>query len=70
RSIFCVHLIQDLLSLGGYYNINKDENIRINVPGTVSKKNWTAVLPLSLEEMLSMPINNEIMEINLKTDRI
>ncbi|MCX7698047.1 MAG: 4-alpha-glucanotransferase, partial [Candidatus Goldbacteria bacterium] len=46
RSIFCVHLIQDLLSLGGYYNINKDENIRINVPGTVSKKNWTAVLPL------------------------
>jgi 4-alpha-glucanotransferase len=68
-SIFCIQLIQDLLSLGNYYNI-KDKNIRINVPGTFSDKNWSTVLPVSLDEMLNASINNEIKEINNKTDRI
>jgi 4-alpha-glucanotransferase len=68
RSVFCVQLIQDLLSLGDYYN-NKSENIRINTPGTFSKQNWSVVLPLSLDDLLALPINKEIKDINLRTER-
>lgn len=69
-SVFCIQLIQDLLSIGDYYKMNDAQNMRINVPGTFSKKNWSIVLPVSLEELMDSPINDEIKDINSKTERV
>ena len=33
---------------------------RVNLPGTVGPKNWSCVLPLTLEEMLALPLNASI----------
>ncbi|HPD18957.1 MAG TPA: 4-alpha-glucanotransferase, partial [Candidatus Goldiibacteriota bacterium] len=68
RSIYCIQLIQDWLSIGNYYDVDK-KNMRINVPGTFSEKNWSVVLPVSLDELLSSPVNDIIKEINSKTER-
>jgi 4-alpha-glucanotransferase len=69
RSIYCIQLIQDWLSIGDYYNSDNTENMRINVPGTFSKKNWSSVLPVSLDELLASPVNDVIKQINSKTER-
>lgn len=68
-SIFSIQLLGDWLSLGCL----KDYDIwefRINFPGTISDKNWSLVMPLSLEDMLGFPINSIIRDINLKAGRI
>lgn len=70
RSIFCIQLMQDWLSMGYYYDVNERNNMRINVPSTFSKKNWSIVLPVSLDALLGDSINNDILKINSMTDRI
>jgi len=70
KSIFCIQIIQDWLCLGDYYDFNQGENMRVNVPGTFTKKNWSVVLPVSLDNLLGSPVNEIIMAINSKTDRI
>ncbi|MCS6983999.1 MAG: 4-alpha-glucanotransferase [Leptospiraceae bacterium] len=45
---------QDLLAMTDlFYGISPQEE-RINVPGTVSEKNWTYRLPLTLEELMRL----------------
>ena len=68
-SIFSVQLLQDWLALGG---ISKGNlwNFRINFPGTLEDRNWTLVLPLSLEEINRLEINGKIKEINAAAGRI
>ena len=43
---------------------------RINKPGTISKKNFSLRLPISLEKLLVHPINNQIREIISRAGRI
>ena len=70
NSIFSIQLIQEYLGL--------DENLlakmkrwsyRINIPGSVSYKNWSLLLPLSLEEMLDLDINNGVKDILVNSGR-
>ncbi|MDD5097984.1 MAG: 4-alpha-glucanotransferase [Candidatus Omnitrophica bacterium] len=69
RSVFCVNSIQDYLSLA---NIFKGDpyQYRVNVPGTISAKNWSLELPISLEELLRHPINKKIRKMIVDSGRI
>ncbi len=61
--IFSIQLIQDYLDLDQLYEVDPWEN-RINFPGTLSEKNWTLVLQLSLDDILVLPINSVLKSIN------
>ncbi len=69
NSIFCINLLFDWLSLSGIFSDDCWQR-RINFPGTISEKNWSYVMPISLEEMLNLEANREIKEINKKSNRI
>ena len=69
-SIYCVNLMQDLMSLGDYFDSMNKEDMRVNLPGTISNKNWSNVLPLPLEEFMDMEINGEIHKINKDANRV
>jgi len=68
-SIFCINLLFDWLSFSDIFSDDCWMR-RINFPGTLSKDNWSYVMPFSIEEMLNLKINSEIKEINIKTNRI
>jgi 4-alpha-glucanotransferase len=68
-SIFSIQLIQDWLALGGVSKGDSWEE-RINFPGVMSARNWSYVLPVSLEKMISLPLNREIKSINAQAGRI
>ncbi|MBI1976505.1 MAG: 4-alpha-glucanotransferase [Candidatus Omnitrophica bacterium] len=68
-SIFSIQLLQDWLSLGELMKENPWE-FRVNFPGTMNDKNWSVVMPVSLEEMQTLSINKEIKRINHETNRI
>jgi 4-alpha-glucanotransferase len=59
RAIFCINSIGDYLSLADIFK-GDPYQYRVNVPGTISPKNWSLRLPLSLEEMLKHPVNEQI----------
>ncbi len=67
-SIFSIQLIHDWLSLDSLFDFDPWE-LRINFPGTISDKNWSIVVPISLEDMLQLPINEVIKNINKETER-
>jgi 4-alpha-glucanotransferase len=59
RSIFVINLITDWLYLEDKFK--EDPYVyRFNTPGTVNDKNWSLVLPVSLEELLAQPANSDI----------
>ncbi len=62
-SIFSIQLLQDWLALDDLFKEDPWE-VRINFPGTVSEKNWSIVMPVSLEEMKKLSMNKEIKKIN------
>ena len=68
-SIFTTQLLQDWFALDEFPECG-DWGFRINFPGTLSDKNWSIVMPLSLEEMLKLPINKTIKSINKNAGRI
>ena len=59
RSIFCIELLTDYLYMARVFDSNPYEN-RINKPGTVSKTNWSLVVPISLEGLLKHKIGSKI----------
>lgn len=70
-SVFCIQLLMEYLYL--------DKNIlekysgwedRINFPGTVGNKNWSFVIPVSLEELMQLDVNEKIKAINQNSGRI
>jgi 4-alpha-glucanotransferase len=68
-SIFSVQLLQEWLSLDG--SLFSDlGNFRINFPGTTSDRNWSAVMPVSLEKINTLEINETIRHLNEQTGRI
>lgn len=70
KSIFSIQNIFDFLSLGNYFENTDKWDLRINTPGIISSKNWNLLIPIKLEKLLNEKINDEIKEINTKTERI
>jgi len=69
-SIFCVQLLQEYLSLDeNFLRKIEEKSFRINFPGVVNDENWTAVLPIELENMCNLQINSEIKRMNLSNGR-
>jgi len=69
-SIFSIQLLQDWLATGEVFSNTDAREYRINRPGTVSDKNWSIVLPLSLEALLKLEVNQTIRDIIKRTARI
>lgn len=59
KSIFVINTLIDWLYLGEIFP-GDPYQVRMNTPGTISEKNWSVVMPLSLEELLRHKINKEI----------
>lgn len=70
NSIFCILLIFEWLFLNDLLDIKEPWQYRFNTPGTISKKNWSLRMPISLEDLLDHPITNQIRKILQKTQRI
>ena len=68
-SIFSIQLLGDWLSLGDFFQ-EDSLNFRVNFPGTMNDRNWSVVMPLSLEEMQKLAINKEIRRMNHEAGRI
>lgn len=69
-SIFSIQLLAEYL----YLDKNILENYsgryqRINTPGTVDGSNWSITLPVSLEELMKLEINEMIKQINIQSGR-
>ncbi len=69
KSVFSVQLLQDYLSLGDYFDDWDLKNTRANVPGSVDDKNWSIVMPVSLEDLLEAGINATIKKIHVESGR-
>ena len=68
-AIFSIHSITDWLGLAGILK-GYPYCYRINVPGTVSPQNWSLRLPITLEALLSHPVNEKILAMNQAAGRI
>ena len=71
NSILSIQLLQDYLSLdqGLLTKIGKYK-YRINTPGSISRNNWSQLLPLSLEELSTLGINTDLKQLLTDTARI
>ena len=45
-------------------------NYRLNTPGSVTRDNWSLILPVSLERLLELEINDSIKTLVSDTGRI
>ena len=68
RAIFCIHSIRDLLGLSDVFK-GDPYQYRVNVPGTISPKNWSLRLPISLEELLRHPLSRQIRKMIVDSGR-
>jgi len=66
---FCINSIIDYLGMADVFK-GDPYQYRINVPGTISPKNWSLRLPLSLEKLLAHPLNKQIYKMISGSDRI
>ena len=69
QAIFCINSITDYLGLANIFK-NDPYEYRLNVPGTISPKNWSLKLPIRLEELLAHPLNNQIHKMIVDSGRI
>jgi len=69
RAVFCINTIVDWLYLTGSFK-GEPYQYRTNTPGTVSEKNWSMVLPLSLEKLQEHKVNAEIKSLIASSGRI
>jgi len=67
--IFTSLLLQDWLAVDTLFDFDPWE-ARINFPGTVNDRNWTLAIPMPLEDIVEMPVNNVIQEILKQDGRI
>jgi len=67
-AIFCINTIVDWLYPAGVFEGNPYQ-WRINTPGTISPKNWSLRLPISLEKLLGHPINRQIRKMITDSNR-
>jgi 4-alpha-glucanotransferase len=69
NAAFCVNTIIDWLYPAGIFK-GDPYQYRINTPGTISPKNWSLTLPLSLEELLKHKATKEIRALIAYSKRI
>ena len=69
RSVYCVNLLMDWLFLTDKLE-GDPYPYRINTPGVTGTRNWSLVLPLSLEDLLASDLCNKMREIIESSDRI
>ncbi|MCX5701072.1 MAG: 4-alpha-glucanotransferase [Candidatus Omnitrophica bacterium] len=67
-SLFAINTIFDLLYLGDILK-NDAYEYRINTPGTISDKNWSLLIPLSIEELRNHKINKTIRDMAKSSGR-
>jgi 4-alpha-glucanotransferase len=68
-AIFCINTLIDYLYLADVFKGNPYQ-YRINTPGTISDKNWSLVIPISLEELLKHRVTKEIRKMIVSSGRI
>ena len=68
-AIFCIQLITDWLYLADIFK-GDSYQYRVNTPGTISDKNWSQVLPLSLEKLLKHKVTKQIRKMIADSGRI
>jgi 4-alpha-glucanotransferase len=67
-SVLAIHLLPDWLSVSELWN--EDPWLyRVNVPGTTTPDNWSITLPVSLEELMDLPVNDVIRSLNRAAGR-
>ena len=59
QAIFCINTLIDWLYLNDIFKGDPYSN-RLNTPGTISEKNWSKTLPVSLEELLKHKVSSQI----------
>jgi 4-alpha-glucanotransferase len=69
NAVFCINTIIDWLYLSDVFK-GDPYQFRTNTPGTISDKNWSLVLPLSLEELLEHSLSGKIRQMNAAAKRI
>lgn len=67
-AIFCINTIVDWLYLSDVFK-GDPYQYRINFPGTISEKNWSLTIPLSLEKLFDSSINKEIKSMIISSGR-
>jgi 4-alpha-glucanotransferase len=71
NSIFSIQLMHEYLCLDeGFLSKISKWNYRLNTPGVISRNNWSLVLPLSLERLLELEINEKIKSTIQVTERV
>lgn len=71
ESVFSIQMLQDYLCLDtGLLEKIAKWSYRINTPGSVSRNNWSILLPVSLERLNELPINETIKGIVKASQRI
>lgn len=72
ESFLFVNSILDVIVIEKAHDLSDDDlwNLRINTPGTVGDRNWTLKLPVMLEDLKDMKINQKLLEINKINNRI
>lgn len=69
KAIFCINTIVDYLYFADIFK-GDPYQYRINTPGTLSEKNWSLTIPISLEELLKHKVNSDIRAMIVASGRI
>lgn len=69
RSVYCIENLIDYMFLDDIFGPDPYK-YRINRPGTVSKDNWSLVIPMPLEDILKHKICISIKDLIVSSDRI
>ena len=68
-SIFSINTLIDWLYIADIFKGDSYEN-RLNTPGTISDKNWSLTLPISLEKLLEHKVVKEMKKMIKDSGRI
>ncbi|MFH0935699.1 MAG: 4-alpha-glucanotransferase [Candidatus Omnitrophota bacterium] len=69
KAIFCINTIVDWLYLTDAWE-GDPYRYRINMPGSISRHNWSLTIPFSLEELLKHRVNKQIKKLVSASKRI
>ena len=68
-AVFCINTLIDWLYLTDIFQ-GDSYQYRTNTPGTISDKNWSLTIPISLEELLKHKVNKDIRAMITTSGRI
>lgn len=69
KAVFCINLITDWLYLADIFR-GDPYQYRINTPGTISRNNWSLVIPIALEDLLKHKVCGKIKQMVAASGRI